>query len=101
MTYTVGGKIMKKTISIILFCAMILPLVACSSDTSEKPVDTTAPSTEVVDTNVVTNYVEPMNEALKELDYDGEKISILQRTPPKSSDSTGDNYHYTNELFAE
>lgn len=82
---------MKRIISIILFCAMLLPSIACASDTSNKPADTTTPNTTpnttaAPDTEVITKYVEPMNEALKELDYGGETIHILARSEKKYVD---------------
>jgi len=90
---------MKKIMSIILLCAMLLPSIACASDPDKKPSETTAAQTTGAQVNVITNEVEPMSEALKELDFGGEKVVILQRECTK--DSAGGNYQYTNELFAE
>ncbi len=92
---------MKKIISILLLCAMLLPSIACSSDTDKKPVDTTVADTTAAKTDVITNAVEPIDEELEALDYGGEKIVILQRTPSQNSTTTGANYQFTDELFAE
>ncbi len=89
---------MKKIISILLLCAMLLPSVACSSDTDKKkPADTTAAQTTA--SNVITNDVEPIDEDLEALDYGDEKVVILQREC--TNESAAGNYQYTNELFAE
>ena len=85
---------MKKIISIILLCAMLLPSIACASESDEKLSDTTAVQTTRTQSDVITNEVEPMNEELEALDYGGENFVILQR--PKES-----NYQSTDELYAE
>lgn len=92
---------MKRIISIILFCAMILSFAACASDSDKKTADTTAAQTTSTQSNVITNEVEPMSEALRELDYGGEKIVILQRNPPSDPSTMGSNSQFTDELFAQ
>lgn len=92
---------MKRIISIILLCGMLLSSVACASDSDKKTADTTAAQTTSTQSNVITNEVEPMSEALRELDYGGEKIVILQRNPPSDPSTMGSNSQFTDELFAQ
>ena len=77
---------MKRILAFILALCMAMPLFfACSGDGEDNKdkVDssTTAAST-TADPNAITTYLEPMSDALKELDY-GETINILARTDEK------------------
>jgi len=79
---------MKRIISFLLLMSMLLvPLAACSGD-SDKDTDnsktTTAAST-TADPNAITTYLEPLDDSLTELDYNGEKIVFLTREEPSES----------------
>jgi len=91
---------MKRTIALLIVLSMMLGvLVACSNssgdskDTGKTPT-TTAPSETTADPNAITTYLEPLDESLTALDYNGEKtITILART--------NTNQWAANELWVE
>ncbi|MBR5453165.1 MAG: hypothetical protein IKV54_03720 [Clostridia bacterium] len=87
---------MKGFFAIVVAVAMLSAVLAgCSSDGAVTPADTTAKggNTEVT-ASYATNYVEPINEDLANLDYGGEQFVILHRGPLYG-------YWEGNELFAE
>ena len=85
---------MKRIISIVLLCAMMVPSIACAADTDEKTVDTTVSQESIQSRSaVITNDIEPIDEDLEALDYGGEKIVVLERAK--------NNYQVTQEFFVE
>lgn len=76
---------MKRIIALMLVVSMMLvPLVACSGNSGDKPKETTGVKDTTAETtanpNAITTYLEPMDEELAELDYGGETIHILSRS---------------------
>ena len=75
-----GGKQLKRITAFLLILSMlIVPLAACSGDSEDSGSNTTAAST-TADPNAVTTYLEPLDEALTELDFGGEQVVMLGRT---------------------
>ena len=91
-------------VSVIVLAMIIAAFSGCASDgNNDGPTDNTVNNNGTADTTIasdLTTYLEPMNEALKSLDYGGEKVTILARTN-KENPEDWSNWAGAVELYAD